>query len=85
MSASAPRAAPRSATSSTSAATNVRPQTIIGALKSSSAYLISRYEPPQIADSAASSPIWRGVMASQCGSEPPQAEMTILEGAYKVG
>ena len=42
MSASAPRTAPRSTTASTTAAIAVRAQTIIGALKSSSAYLISR-------------------------------------------
>ena len=42
MSASAPRTAPRSAIASTSAASAVRIHTIIGALKSSSAYLISR-------------------------------------------
>ena len=71
-SASAPRAAPRSAIRSTSAASAVRPQTIIGALRSSSAYLISRYEPPQIAARAASSAIWRGVMAASVAAGRPQ-------------
>ena len=42
MSASTPGTAPRRATSSTSAAIAVRAHTIIGALRSSSAYLISR-------------------------------------------
>ncbi len=42
MSASTPRVAPPSATNSTTAAIAVRAHTIIGALRSSSAYLISR-------------------------------------------
>ena len=42
MSLNGTRAAPRSAISSTSAAITQRAHTIIGALKSSSAYLISR-------------------------------------------
>jgi hypothetical protein len=46
--------------------------------------LMSRYEPPQMADSAARSPICRGVMESQCGSERPQAEMNVPPGAHKV-
>ena len=77
MSASAPRVVPRIAITSTSAASAVRAHTITGALKSSSAYLMSRYEPPQMAESAARSPICRGVIRTQCRSEPAQAEMTV--------
>ena len=83
MSASAPRAAPRSAISSTSAASAVRPHTIIGALKSSSAYLISRYEPPQIAASAASRPIWRGVMTASVRSATAPSGNDDSAGGYK--
>ena len=53
-------------TSSTTAAIATRLQTIIGAERSSSAYLISRYEPPQIADRRPSSPIWRGDIGPVC-------------------
>ena len=71
MSASAPRAAPRSAIKQHERGKRGAAETIIGALNPSSAYLISRYEPPQIAASAASRPIWRGDMAASVAAHGP--------------
>jgi len=51
----------RIARSSTPAPSSDRPHTIKGAEKPSRQYLMSRYEPPQMAARRPNSPTWRGV------------------------
>src|SRR6478609_7325387 len=71
----------RSTTYRTIEASRQRKETIIAAENPSSAYLINRYEPPQMAARAASSVTWRADMdAVQCRRAQTQAQMKIRGG-----